>query len=55
MNVLNNYSKSCSIFCLNDWISPFNCDDSLDKIEHDITGRDTPHARPKAILDGTNT
>jgi hypothetical protein len=28
----------------------FNCDASLVVIEHAMTGRDTPQARPNAIL-----
>jgi hypothetical protein len=40
---------------LADVIWPFNCDASLDKIEAAMTGRDTPHARPNACLDGTYT
>ena len=32
-----------------------SCDPSLVVTEHEMTGLDTPHARPSACLDGTKT
>lgn len=37
------------------WIWFFSCEPSLVVIELAITGRDTPHERPRACLCGTNT
>jgi len=36
-------------------ICDLSCDPSFVVTLHEITGRDTPHARPSACLDGTNT
>ena len=45
-----NYIKSCSILIFIPSINDFNCDASLVVMEQAITGRDTPQARPNAIL-----
>ena len=36
-------------------ICDLSCEPSLVVTEHEITGRETPHARPKACFEGTNT
>lgn len=46
-------SFSTSSFKLS--IKFLNCDVSFDKIEAVITGRETPQARPRAVLLGTKT
>jgi len=45
-----NYIKSCSILIFIPSINDFNCDASLVVMEQAMTGRETPQARPRAIL-----
>mmetsp|Transcript_6737 Transcript_6737/g.16579 ORF Transcript_6737/g.16579 Transcript_6737/m.16579 type:complete len:130 (+) Transcript_6737:92-481(+) len=49
------YINSCSILIFIPSINDFNCEASFVVMEHAMTGRETPHARPKATLLGTNT
>lgn len=42
--------SSCSIWSLRVMIWLLSCDASFVVTEHEITGRDTPHARPRATF-----
>ena len=44
------YISNCSILIFIPSITDFNWDASLVVMEHAMTGRDTPQARPRAIL-----
>lgn len=50
-----NQTNSLSMAICTDWIWGFSCEPSFIVTEVAITGRDTPHARPKACLERTNT
>lgn len=50
-----NQTNSLSIAICTDWIWGFSCEPSFIVTDVAITGRDTPHARPKACLERTNT
>ena len=47
--------SSCSMRFLTFWICAESCEASLDRMLQLTTGRDTPHALPKATFDGTKT
>jgi hypothetical protein len=47
--------SSFSMASLRAWICDLSCDPSLVVTEHEMTGRETPHARPRAALLGTKT
>ena len=47
--------NSLSILSWTLFICVASCEPSFDVTEQAITGLDTPHARPKATLEGTNT
>ena len=47
--------RSVSMASLRFWICVLSCEPSLVVTEQEMTGLDTPHARPSACLDGTNT
>ena len=42
-----------SIWSFMSWICVFSCEPSLEVMEPAMTGRETPHARPKAVFDLT--
>ena len=44
------YINNCSILIFIPSMTDFNWDASLVVMEHAMTGRETPQARPKAIL-----
>lgn len=46
---------SFSIACFTAWICGLSAEPSAATMEHAMTGRETPQARPSATLDGTNT
>lgn len=50
-----NHTRSLSIAIWTDWICGLSWDPSLIVTEVAMTGRDTPHARPRACLERTNT
>lgn len=50
-----NQTNSLSMAICRDWIWGLSCEPSFIVTEVAITGRDTPHARPKACLERTNT
>lgn len=50
-----NHTSSLSIAIWTDWICGLSWDPSFMVTEVAITGRDTPHARPRACLERTNT
>lgn len=50
-----NHTRSLSIAIWTDWICGLSWDPSFMVTEVAITGRDTPHARPRACLERTNT
>ena len=43
------------MFCFKLSICAFNCDPSFVVTDAEITGLETPHARPSACFEGTNT
>ena len=47
--------NSFSMDCWREVICGFSCDPSLTVTAQDITGRETPQARPRADLEGTKT
>ena len=55
MHIQWNHIKSCSIASFIVLIWSFNCDASFEVTEHEMTGLETPHARPSATLEGTKT
>ena len=47
--------RSFSMASLRFWICVLSCEPSLVVTEQLMTGLETPHARPSACLEGTNT